>query len=216
MIESRYVRPDGYPVWVSKQRVRDPRSGRRGSPTGGGAEDVTARRQAEENLRRARDDLERMVHERTAALKQANDVLNAEIEQRKHVEAALVQDFAERRKAQEALTESERRFRLFIQGVTDYAIFMLDPEGYITNWNSGAQRIHHYAAEEIVGQHFGCFYTEEEQQRGEPARALCRLPPMRASTSPKAGGCAATRACSGPASSSRRSATRRACWSDTR
>jgi PAS domain S-box-containing protein len=171
-IESRYVRPDSYPVWVRNNvsAILDPAGAVRQLVAV--TEDVTARRRAEENLRRARDDLERMVLERTAALKQANDVLNAEIEQRKHVEAALVQDFAERRKAQEALTESERRFRLFIQGVTDYAIFMLDPDGYITNWNSGAQRIHHYAAGEIVGQHFGCFYTEEEQQRGEPARAL--------------------------------------------
>ena len=68
--------------------------------------------------------------------------------------------------------ESEWRFRMVIQGVTDYAIFMLDQDGYITNWNMGAQRIHQYAAAEIIGQHFSRFYTEEEQQRGEPARAL--------------------------------------------
>jgi PAS domain S-box-containing protein len=170
--ESRYVRTDGSAVWVRSNvsAILDQAGAVRQLVTV--AEDVTARRQAEENLRRARDDLERTVHERTAALKQANDGLNAEIEQRKHVEAALVQDFAERRRAQEALTESERRSRLFIQGVTDYAIFMLDPDGKITNWNSGAQRIHRYAAGEIVGQHFGCFYTEEERLRGEPARAL--------------------------------------------
>ncbi len=172
VIESRYLRPDGSAAWVRSNvsAILDPDGMVRQLVAV--AEDVTARRQAEENLRRARDDLERIVYERTAALKEANDVLNAEIEQRKHVEAALVQDFAERRKAQEALTDSERRFRLFIQGVTDYAIFMLDTDGHITNWNSGAQRIHHYTAEEIVGQHFGCFYAEEEQQRGEPARAL--------------------------------------------
>ncbi|PWT84048.1 MAG: hypothetical protein C5B56_16205 [Proteobacteria bacterium] len=170
--ESRYTRPDGSAVWVRNNvsAILDQAGAVRQLVAV--AEDVTARRQAEENLRRARDDLERIVHERTAALKQANDGLNAEIEQRKHVEAALVRDFAERRRAQEALTESERRFRLFIQGVTDYAIFMLDPEGHITNWNLGAQRIHRYATEEIVGHHFGCFYTEEEQLRGEPARAL--------------------------------------------
>ena len=172
VIESRYVRPDGSSVWVRNNVSAILDQGGAVRQLVAVAEDVTARRQAEESLRRARDDLERIVHERTAALKQANDVLNAEIEQRKHIEAALVRDFAERRRAQDALTESERRFRLFIQGVTDYAIFMLDPEGYITNWNSGAQRIHRYAAGEIVGQHFGCFYTDEEQQRGEPARAL--------------------------------------------
>src|SRR6266511_3247559 len=51
-------------------------------------------------------------------------------------------------------------------------IFMLDPEGNIISWNMGAQRIHHYEASEIVGQHFSRFYTEEEQQQGQPARAL--------------------------------------------
>ena len=78
----------------------------------------------------------------------------------------------ERRKAQEALMESERRFRLFIQGVTDYAIFMLDPNGYITNWNTGARRIHQYTSAEVIGQHFSKFFSEEDRQRGEPARAL--------------------------------------------
>ena len=68
--------------------------------------------------------------------------------------------------------ESEWRFRMVIQGVTDYAIFMLDKDGLITNWNLGAQRIHQYTATEIVGEHFGRFYSDEEQQRGEPARAL--------------------------------------------
>src|SRR4029079_17281188 len=68
--------------------------------------------------------------------------------------------------------ESEWRFRMVIQGVTDYAIFMLDKDGHITNWNMGAQRIHQYTATEIVGAHFGRCYSEEEQQRGEPARAL--------------------------------------------
>jgi PAS domain S-box-containing protein len=170
--ESRYARPDGGIVWARNNvsAVLDQDGTVRRLVTV--AEDVTARRQAEENLRRARDDLERMVHQRTAALREANEVLHAEVEQRKHVEAALMQDFAERRKAQEALTDSERRSRLFIQGVTDYAIFMLDPDGHITNWNTGAQRIHQYTTAEIVGQHFGCFYTDEEQQRGESARAL--------------------------------------------
>ena len=82
------------------------------------AEDVTVRRDAEDNLVREHQKLLNTVRERTATLKEAREVIHAEIEQRKHVEAALVQDFAERRKAQEALTESERRFRLFIQGVS--------------------------------------------------------------------------------------------------
>ena len=124
------------------------------------------------SLHRAHDELERRVHQRTLEMRATNDVLHTEIEQRNRVEAALKRDIAERRKAQRALVESERRFRLVIQGVTDYAIFMLDPDGYITNWNTGAQRIHQYTEAEIVGQHFGRFYTEEERQRGEPARAL--------------------------------------------
>jgi len=71
-----------------------------------------------------------------------------------------------------ALLEAERHFRILVQGVTDYAIFTLDSDGCVTNWNTGAQRIHQYSADEIVGQHFSRFYTEEERQRGEPARAL--------------------------------------------
>jgi PAS domain S-box-containing protein len=70
------------------------------------------------------------------------------------------------------LRESEHRFRLLVDGVTDYAIFMLDPEGIITNWNSGAERIKGYKAEEIVGRHFSQFYTSEDQENGLPHRAL--------------------------------------------
>ena len=135
-------------------------------------EDVSARRLAEQKLRRAYDELERRVDERTMELRKTNDALNAEIEQRKRIEAALERDIAQRRAAQRALAESERRFRLLVQGVTDYAIFMLDPDGCVTTWNTGAQRIHQYSADEIIGQNFGRFYTEEERQRGEPARAL--------------------------------------------
>lgn len=71
-----------------------------------------------------------------------------------------------------ALRESEERFRLLIQGVTDYAIFMLDPDGRVANWNAGAQRIKGYRVDEIVGAHLSCFYTEEDQQAGVPGRAL--------------------------------------------
>jgi PAS domain S-box-containing protein len=172
VIETRNVLPDGSRVWVRNNvsAIMD---------RGGAvrhlmvvAEDVTDRRRAEEDLQRAHDELQDTVEQRTATLKQATTVLHGEIEQRKRVEAALKHDIAERRKAQEALMESEWRFRTVIQGVTDYAIFMLDRGGDITNWNVGAQRIHQYAAAEIVGQHFSRFYSEEEQFRGEPARAL--------------------------------------------
>ena len=74
----------------------------------------------------------------------------------------------------EALRTSERQFQLLVQGVTDYAIFMLDPQGRITTWNSGAERIKGYHAEEIIGEHFSRFYTEEDQREGVPMRALLR------------------------------------------
>ncbi|MEA3027236.1 MAG: hypothetical protein QOF91_2521 [Alphaproteobacteria bacterium] len=74
--------------------------------------------------------------------------------------------------ASKALFDSERRFRLLVQSVVDYAIYMLDPAGIITNWNAGAERIKGYSADEIVGQHFGMFYTPEERAAGMPARSL--------------------------------------------
>jgi PAS domain S-box-containing protein len=70
------------------------------------------------------------------------------------------------------LGESERQFRLLVQGVTDYAIYMLDTTGRIASWNAGGQRIKGYAADEIIGQHFSRFYTDEDRDAGEPARAL--------------------------------------------
>ncbi len=70
------------------------------------------------------------------------------------------------------LFESERSFRLLVEGVADYALYMLDPSGVITSWNSGGQRIKGYSPEEIVGQHFSRFYTEADKANGKPARAL--------------------------------------------
>ena len=74
----------------------------------------------------------------------------------------------------EALRDSERHFQLLVQAVKDYAIFMLDPQGRITTWNSGAERIKGYRAEEIVGEHFSRFYTQEDQREGLPMRSLQR------------------------------------------
>lgn len=67
---------------------------------------------------------------------------------------------------------SERQFRLLVQGVTDYAIYMLDRDGRIASWNAGGQRIKGYSSDEIIGQHFSRFYTDEDRDAGEPARAL--------------------------------------------
>lgn len=72
----------------------------------------------------------------------------------------------------QALQKSEERFRLLVAGVRDYAIFMLDPEGYIVSWNQGAELIKGYTADEIIGKHFSAFYTEDDIRRGKPARNL--------------------------------------------
>jgi PAS domain S-box-containing protein len=86
--------------------------------------------------------------------------------------AKITRDMTETRATQQALLEAERRFRILVQGVTDYAIFMLDPQGLVTNWNAGAQRIKGYKPEEIIGEHFSRFYTPEDLAAGLPKRAL--------------------------------------------
>jgi PAS domain S-box-containing protein len=86
--------------------------------------------------------------------------------------AKITRDMTDRRRAEQQILDAERGFRILVQGVTDYAIFMLDPDGRITNWNAGAQRIKGYAPGEIVGEHFSRFYTPEDVEAGVPARAL--------------------------------------------
>jgi PAS domain S-box-containing protein len=86
--------------------------------------------------------------------------------------AKITRDMTDKRDAQQALHEAERRFRILVQGVTDYAIYMLDPEGRVANWNAGAERIKGYSPEEIVGEHFSRFYTPEDLDAGVPAKAL--------------------------------------------
>jgi PAS domain S-box-containing protein len=86
--------------------------------------------------------------------------------------AKITRDISDKRAAQEALRESEERFRLLVQGVTDYAIYMLSPAGLITNWNAGARRIKGFEHDDVVGTHFSRFYTEDDRANGLPMRAL--------------------------------------------
>jgi PAS domain S-box-containing protein len=79
---------------------------------------------------------------------------------------------AQARKTRAALASSEERFRLLVDAVQDYAIFMLDVQGYITTWNAGARRIKGYEAQEIIGKHFSCFYSPEDVHDGKPDREL--------------------------------------------
>lgn len=86
--------------------------------------------------------------------------------------AKITRDLTDRKMAEETLKQSEQQFRLLVQSVTDYAIYMLDASGRLTNWNPGAQRIKGYRPEEVIGQHFSMFYTAEDREAGEPQRAL--------------------------------------------
>jgi PAS domain S-box-containing protein len=86
--------------------------------------------------------------------------------------AKITRDITESREAALAALEAERSFRILVQGVTDYAIYMLSPEGVVTNWNAGAERIKGYSAAEMVGQHFSRFYTAEDLEKKLPWSAL--------------------------------------------
>lgn len=80
--------------------------------------------------------------------------------------------FGKDKQQQRDLFESERSFRLLVENVADYALYMLDPTGIVTSWNIGGQRIKGYRPEEIVGRHFSCFYSETDRANGKPLRAL--------------------------------------------
>jgi PAS domain S-box-containing protein len=84
----------------------------------------------------------------------------------------VTQDLTERQEARAGLRQSEDRFRRLVEGVQEYAIFMLDPKGNVATWNRGAQRMKGYQAEEIIGRHFSCFYTPEALEERLPERNL--------------------------------------------
>jgi PAS domain S-box-containing protein len=107
-------------------------------------QDVQARKRTEEALHSLNQTLEQRVTERTQALETSLSLLR----------------------------ESERRFRMLVEAVTDYAIYMLDPVGTVMAWNPGAERIKGYTAQEIIGQHFSRFYTPEDRERDLPSIAI--------------------------------------------
>jgi PAS domain S-box-containing protein len=121
-------------------------------------QDITERKRSEEALRRARDELEQRVADRTSQLSAINDQLMTEI--MAHAQA------------EETLRRSEERFRLLLEGVGDYAIFMLSPDGRVMTWAKGAERIKGYLPEDILGQHFSVFYDHNDIQMGKPEQGL--------------------------------------------
>jgi PAS domain S-box-containing protein len=86
--------------------------------------------------------------------------------------AKVVRDLTERKRGEESLRRSQEQFRLLVQSVTDYAIFMLDKHGDVSSWNYGAERIKGYKPEEIIGKHFSSFYTQSDREAGVPQKNL--------------------------------------------
>lgn len=86
--------------------------------------------------------------------------------------AKITHDLSERKAAEEQLRRSEQQFRLLVQGVTDYAIYMMDPQGHVSSWNAGAERIKGYKPEEIIGEHYSRFFRRKDREAGLPEKAL--------------------------------------------
>jgi PAS domain S-box-containing protein len=86
--------------------------------------------------------------------------------------AKITRDITERRDTEEALRKNQEQFKILVEGVTDYAIYMLSPSGIVVSWNTGAERLKGYLPDEIVGRHFETFYTPEDREIGEPAEVL--------------------------------------------
>ncbi len=99
-------------------------------------------------------------------------VLNYMVYGDQEYDVAFARDITERVEAEQAIRESEERFRLMVSGVQDYAIITLDPEGHVTSWNEGAQRTKGYTEDEILGQHFSVFYPQEDVEAGKTEMEL--------------------------------------------
>ena len=95
-----------------------------------------------------------------------------DISVRKDAEKHLAQMEGRRRLMEDALRESEERYRILLDGIQNYAIFMMDPRGQIVSWNAGAERIKGYTADQIIGHNFSCFFPPEDIERGKPAEIL--------------------------------------------
>ena len=91
---------------------------------------------------------------------------------RQWIFSSFIRDITARKRAAEVSREKDEQLRLLVNGVKDYAILMLDPEGRVASWNQGAERIKGYKANEIIGRHFSCFYPPEDLQNGKPEREL--------------------------------------------
>jgi len=157
--EYRIIRPDnGQTRWILNRGVIE--AGPDGKPARllTAQTDITRQKETERALRRANEQLEQRVFERTWELQDAHGRAHQEERQRTQVEVSSRQ--------------VAEQFRLLVQGVVDYALYMIDANGAVSTWNAGAQRIKGYSADEIVGKHFSLFYTPEDCEADEPARAL--------------------------------------------
>ncbi len=152
--EDSFLRDDGRTDWIRWEA----RPWRQADGSIGGmiifSEDITETKCAVEEIRRLNAELERRVIERTAQLQATNIELHTEMEERKRTEVVL--------------HRSEELFRMLVDGVQDYAICMLSPQGHVVSWNKGAERIKGYETNEIMGKHFSCFYTPKGIAEGKP------------------------------------------------